>query len=1038
MPTQTFEIAKPNQFLRWINLRPGEGERTFWMFAFYTTTASGLAWLEAAAVDLFLAEYGATNLPLIYLASSAIKIGLGLLYSLMQRLLPLRWVIVLIALLIAAPLPVFWLGLRNPAGMAIAGFSVMRGTVLLMQLWLEASHALNDLNASITANQLFNVREVKRTYPIISSGILVADVLSGFSLPLLLRVLPRGRGLPTVIMLSFGLMLIGVGILVYLSQSNQQSFPKARRRREDWRRSEAGMPKLAGSMLKYATLLKIFFGLGQVFLLLVEFQFLSQLEHQQAALVLPTNSGDIAGFLGIFNGALGICELAMQWLFSSRVIDRMGAFSAVMLLPLVVILLSGVSITGMVPVFMGVVILRFLYELLHYTLFSSVGPFLFYSMPENLRDRQQSQVRGVAEPIATATTGLMLFGLVSLGWDEIGAAGHNFLFGLMIVLAVGWLFSIFFLRRHYVELLVLNAERGQLRSYEVDLKALRQTVIEKLEKPGAEADKRSCIELLSQIDAKNIGESLAPLLEKLPPTLQHKSLEVMLNYPNEAHLDAVKALLSERPAPEVMAVALRYIWLTEASPRIDQLRSYLHPKNHPIVRGTAASLILRQGNPTQKAEATNTLRLMLTHKQKQERIMGCRALGDALYLQALRLYIPDLLQDPSLSVRCAVLEAIGATRLEEYYPALLKGLAFKSTREASKKALVRLDNEALPMLVKLADNIHLSDLVRGEALSAIGQIGTPEAIDILIARLQSSWGNQRRNLLKILLKIPQEQGIEGVLERLGRQGIEQLIEQEMMLIAQVYAALADLMPVRVRGQEADLLRRSLADIPTDAIERLFLLMKFLYPITAIQAASFNLQSGAQKNVAQGLEILDNTLDISSKRAFLTLLDRDANTDKFKHLNPLAEIFKQPNVGRVRDLILDKLKSLSDLAPYTPMEPYFRVCYLLELRHFISDWSFACCFHLARQQHRQDEPWELTKSTINSGLRHPRGFVREAVLSYLKVTSPDDLKTILPNFEHDKDQVVAKQAQAMMKAFNLPLSSEHPSQTPHPDRPLRVL
>jgi HEAT repeat protein len=971
------------QFLRWINLREGEGNRTFLMFAFYASTSSGLVWLEACSVDLFLGEFGAANLPFIYIVSSAIKIGLGLLYSWMQRFLPLRWVIVIIALLIAAPLPLFWAGLgRNTAATEIVGITLLQATILLMQLWLEASHALNELNASITANQLFNIREVKRTYPLISSGILVADVVSGFSLPLVLNLFPKGEGVPMVILCCFGLMVIGALILLFLCQTHQQSFPEVRRRRDREERQEAGMPRIRGELRRYTTVLQIFFALGQVFLLLVEFQFLSQLG-QHAQIAVDGNSGDVASFLGVFNGALGICELAMQWLFSSRVIDRMGAFSAVMLLPAVVILISGVSMTGMIPIFFGVLGLRFLYELLHYTLFSGVGPFLFYSLPEHLRNREQARVRGIAEPIANTATGLALFGLVQLGLKETGTTGQQFFFGLMIVLAGGWLFTIFLLRQQYVGLLVLNAERGQLSSSDIDLRALRQSVIEKLEKPGSEADKKSCIELLNQIDPKNASEVLTPLLHKLPTALQEKSLEVMLHYPNQAYFPVIKALFDAKPAPEVMALSLRYLWLTEPANRIEELRAFLRPETHAIVRGTAAALILRQGNPKQKAEATNTLRQMLTHPQKQERIMGCRALGDALYLQALRLFIPDLLRDRSLSVRRAVLEAIGSTRLEEYYPSLLKGLHYKSTREAAKKALVRLDNDALPMLVSLADDIHLSDLVRGEALSAIGQIGSLEAIDLLIARFQTAWGNQRRNLLRILLKIPQERGIEAVLDRLGRRGIEQLIDQELMLIAQVYAAIADLILDRVPGEAADFLRCALVNLPSDAIERIFGLMKFLYPISAIQAAAFNLQSGTRTNIAQGVEILDNTLDISQKRAFLALFDHT--------------------------LLTDKLQSLSELVPYTPMSPEERVKILLDLRHFLSDWSLACCFHVARQAE-----WRLANDQIQAALNHPRGFVREAALGYLEVASPQRLGKLLPRFRRDRDPLVAKQVEHWMK------------------------
>ncbi len=977
------------KFLRWINLRPEESERTLLMFAFYTTTAIGLMWLEASAVGLFLEQYGAANLPIIYIASSGISVGLGFLYSWLQKYLSLRRVIVLIALLMALPLLLLQVGLSFPAGAAISGIIIFKTTVLLLRLWLEAIYVLNDLNASITANQLFNIREIKRTYPLISSGVLVADITSGFSLPFILAALPRDRGIPTVILLSFCMMLIGASILSYLCQTYQQAFPASRRRRDD--RLVENRQEVRGKMRRYVKLLVVFFVMAQVLLLLVDFQFLSQLEKQPE---FSAQSEKIASFLSMFNGALGICELVAQWLFSSRVIEAVGVFQTVMALPVVVVLMTiGVVICEFVtsaplPIFLGLVMRKFLYELLHYTLFASVSPVLFQPVPEAARGRLQANIRGIAEPIATGATGVILFWLVWFTQQgETERQWQNLIFVVMILLAVGWWVAIYLLKQDYVKLLVFSAGRGQLSGSDVDLRELKRAVIEALEKPGVEADQRSCIELLSQIDPKNVGEVLAPLLDKLTPSLQQKSLEVMITYPTLSYLPSVKDLVAQKPAPEVMAVALRYIWLTDANPDIRQLRSYLHPEIDPIIRGTAASLMLKQGTPTQKAEATNALRSMLTHKHKQERVMGCRALGEAVYLQALRLYIPNLLQDKSLPVRCAVLEAIGATRLEEYYPSLLRGLSYKSTRNAAQSALVKLENDALPMLVRLAEDVHQSNLVRCHAWSAIGQIGTTEAIEILIAQLKTSWGETRRNILRILLKIPLEKGIEAVLDRLGRRGVEQLIDQEIMFIGQIYAALVDLTPERARGQEADLLRRSLRDLPSDGIDRLFLLMKFLYSLNSIQVASFNLQSGSKSNMAQGLEILDNTLDIPSKRALLAILD--SNRD------------------------VDKLQSLAGIVGYTPMNPHDRLRYLLDLRHFLSDWSLACCFHLARQSR-----WSLTSEQILACLNHPKGFVREAVLSYLQLASPSALTRILPLLQNDPDRLVASQVKQMMEGLNL--------------------
>lgn len=959
------------KLLRWVNLRPEESERTFLMFAFYTTTSIGLVWLEAITVALFLDTYGAEEgLPWVYIASAGIGSGLGFLYSRMQRILPLRRVIVLTALLMAAPLLLFWVGLGSAEYFWFWDWriTIIGLTTFLMRLWLEAVYVLNDLNTSITANQLFNIREIKRTYPLISSGILVADVISGFSLRPLIGLF----GLRPIVLMAFVMMAIGAFLLFYLSKSYQQAFPDFLRRRSEEQQPDYLNRRLQGPLRRYVILLFTFFILAQVLFLLIDFRFLSDLQQGRS-------EESIAGFLGLFNGILGFFELAMQWLASSRMIERVGVFTVAIVLPGVISILAALSmaIAGLAlptALFVSLVLLKFLDELLHYTLFASVGPVLFQPIPDTVRSGIQSTVRGVAEPLSTGATGLALLSLV-------GLSKLNWLLPIILCLAIVWGVTIWLLRTKYVGLLVMSAERGQL-SADVDLRELKRAVIEALEQPGTEAHKSSCIELLSQLDPQNVGEVLAPMLVKLAPSLQRKSLEEMLMFPNPSHLNWVRVLMDQAPSPEVLAVALRYVWLTDKEPDIRQLRPYLRSEVDPIVRGTAASLMLRKGSPTQKAEATNTLRLMLTHKQERERVMGCRALGEAVYLQALRLYIPNLLQDESLRVRCALLEAIAATHLEEFYPSLLLGLNYKSTRSAAMKALVRLENEAIPMLVELAEDVHKPDLVRVNAWRAIGQIGTIEALDALISNLITAWGMNRRNILRILLEMPNDVGIENTLERLGRSGIERMIDQELMFVGQLYAALLDLQPQRIATPEAELLRRALRDMQTDSEERLFLLMKFLYPIGSIKAAAFNLQSTSPSNMARGLEILDNTLDIPSKRALLSLLDRRSDREK--------------------------LQSLSELVTYEPMAPSDRLRRLIDLRHFISDWGLACCFHLARQSR-----WSLTAEHTIACLRHPKGFVREAVLAYLKMASPRALAKLLPMLKSDPDRLVADQVRQIM-------------------------
>ncbi|NER48805.1 MAG: MFS transporter [Symploca sp. SIO1A3] len=978
------------KILRWVNLRPEEGERTLLMFVFYTTTSIGLLWFEHCATALFLDKYGVEGLPVIYIASALMCSGLGVLYSWLQRILPLRVVLVVIALLTAFPLFLFRFGLEvDYLDGAIALLSVF-----LLRLWMDAVDVLNDLNSQVAANQLFNIREIKRTYPLVSSGLLVADVLSGFSLPLLLLVL----GLKNALITAALVMLVGAGTLFYVCKRYQQAFPDAPIRQWEDTEHEFKSRRTSNSLQRYIVPLFVFFILAQALMLLIEFQYLGQLEAK-------LDSSDIAGFLGLFSGFVGLFELVTQLFLSSRVINKLGVFGAAMLLPASLVILGLITLLGALDFivnlfpfpqwitgfFIGLILLRFIDELLRYTLIAGIEPIVFQPLPQRIRSSIQTSVQAIAQPVTSGITGLTILAIIALihwalptGSEAILDQWQTWAFILIIVLfSLLWFLSAWLMRSSYVNLLVESAEQeGRLGFSDVALRAFKRTVIEALEKPGTEADKSACIELLTQIDPENVGDVIAPLLPKLSHTLQRQSLEVMLKHPKPAHREDVSILIEQQPPSEVLALALRYIWLSQPELNIATIKPYLHAAVDPMVRGTAAALMLRRGTSTEKAEATNILRRMLTSQWERERVIGTRALGEADYLQALRLYIPNLLQDDSLRVRCALLDVIATTHLQEYYPSLVRGIHYKSTRDAARAALVSLGDEAITLLIDLAEDIHKPDVVRLQAWTALGEIGTTESLNQLVQQLITSWGRVRRNLLRILLKLPNETGIEAVLDQLGRSGVETLIEQELLLLGQVYAAVLDLTTEEVVGQEADLLQRALTDLQEDVIERCFLLMKFLYPLSAIQAAMFNLESESKSNRAMGLEILDNTVDIPQKRAFLGILDRRSTAEKLTYL--------------------------VELVPYQPMSPSDRLRRLIDLRHFLSDWSLACCFHLARAMR-----YSLTPEATLVCLRHPTSFVREAVLSYLKEASPRSCRELLPMMEHDSDRLVAAQVQQMM-------------------------
>ncbi len=977
------------RLLQWLNLRPEEGERTWLMFAFYTTVSVGLRWAEDSTVALFLDEYGAGPLPWMYIASAVMSMALVVVYSWLQKIFPLRWVIVAIAPCMVMPL-IFIVSLRG--GVYISYLTV--ALVFLLRLWVDGIYVINDLNTSIVANQLFNIREIKRTYPLVSSGMLVADVISGFSLPWMLQFIK----LDQVILIACTVIILGSGILFYLSYHYREAFPDAPQRvipQEQATRHR----RLEAPLKRYTWQLFAFVGLLQIIGLLVDFQYLRELN-------ASLSSVELASFLGLFGGVVGLCELITQWFISSRITERFGVFFTAALLPIAVgfILPGALALLNLVPVlqaqgfFWGLVGLKFVDELLRYTFVVSSGPVLYQPIPERIRSRTQTLSGGTAEAIATGLAGIIILVTLFVCNQFLPIEVQKWvLIGETVIIAGACLKVVLDLRSRYVDLLVLSAERGELSAANVGLRFFHQGVIKALSEKGSTVDKRSCIELLAQIDPQGAAQVLAPLLLKLPPDLQRQSLEVMImGNINPVYGLEVRSLLQQPPGtvdPEVFALALRYVWLADTNPNLTLLEEYLQPRHHSLIRATAAALILRQGTPLQKIAATKTMRRMLTHKQERERVNGVRALREAVYLQALRIHIPKLLQDESLRVRCAVLEIIAATHLEEYYSALVGALYYKSTRSTAMRALIRLENEALDILLQVATNNYKPEVVRMYAWRTIAQISSFEAIETLWTHLEISSGVNRHHILRSLLKINQQPEVTSI-DTFHHSQVENLIEQELKFLGEIYAAYLDFqqpLPINENFQSdrtlviASLLQRALEELEIDVKERLLLLLRLLYSPEKMQAATFNLKSESGANLAQGLEILDHTITLPTKALILNILDRRSPQEKLHYL-------------------ID-----AGLGNYQQMSVSDRLTRMLTLSHLLSDWCFACCFHFA-----QERRIRLNIQEILVALRHPTGFVREAAIAYLSVVSHRVLVELLPKLQQDTHPLVVAQVKELMQ------------------------
>lgn len=1041
----TNRVVHNNLFTRilpLVNLRPEESDRTWLLFSAYTLTSIGLRWSEDSTVALFLDKYGAQWLPFIYIASAGMGTVLVFFYSWLQRVLPLRRVIVLIPPGMFLVLVVLRFVLEIPTLMIVA--------VFLLRLWVDAFYVLHDLNTSIAANQLFNIREIKRAYPLISSGLLVADIFSGFSLPLLIMFV----GLTNIIIPTSAIaIMIGSGILIYLSHKYKSVFPELRQQKNAMVQTHARR-RLSKPLKRYALLLFIFFALLQIVGVLIDFQYLTELKQAYSP-------KEIAIFLGYFSGFAGICELCLQLFLSSRFIEKFSVFAATATLPLCVAVLlpTIIGILGLIPnlqnkgFFWGLVIIKFIDELLRYTFVVSSGPLLFQPIPERIRNTIQTVSGGMAEAFGTGVTGIIILATFWLIMPHTGQHIDQWvlIFGTSGI-AIACLGALWILRSHYVDLLVLSTGQGQLDGSNVDLQAFRQAVTkmlkgkekEQVDPQQAEKDKSSCIQLLTQIDPEGAPSVLSPILSQLSPQLQIISLEAMLEVDlNPTHIEYIRSLLSEENRlhhPRLFTLALRYMAASPGKPNVHQIERLTTPENHSAIRATAAVLLLRYGSPQQNANATKVLQTMLKHPQEQQRLDAVSALSISTYLQTLRLYIPQLIQDPSLNVRCAVLEMIGATHSKEYYPVLVVGLKQKSTRATAIASLTKLGNEALPILQAVAINRYTPEILRMYAWRTIAKIPTMEAVDLLWHHLDLSKGCNRNYILRGIIKHTHSSEQSALFDSGIASKVEQLIEEELSILAEIYAAYVDI-DLRKMGQIyltflqhriqtsihhnlsltevvklLVILQKSLLNLEADICERLLLILKLLYPQDKIQAATFNLRSQSNINLARGLEILEHTIHLSSKPVLLKVFEQinRKHQDTFTIINENGQplpVSIEPQ--HQLELINQKLQTIIDAkyANYEQMVVGDRIRRLLTKESSLSDWSLASIINFALHGRIG-----LTVEQIRDNLRHPTSYVREAAIAYLSMASPRILIDLLPQLQKDPHPLIQHQVKTLMEKY----------------------
>ena len=197
---------------------------------------------------------------------------------------------------------------------------------------------------------------------------------------------------------------------------------------------------------------------------------------------------------------------------------------------------------------------------------------------------------------------------------------------------------------------------------------------------------------------------------------------------------------------------------------------------------------------------------------------------------------------------------------------MIRDLGNASVAAQGANAIAHLGDLAVPALGEYLSNPDELLQIRKQIPPILLNIGTPVAAEALTENLVQADAELRSKIISCLNKLSEELGNL----RLDRQVIESAMIAETMGHYRSYQILAS-----KNGEADEATKQSMCD----ELERIFRLMKLLFPSLDLQNAYLGIQSSDPVTHANALEFLDNTLDKDLKPVVLPMLDEPAHAQE---------------------------------------------------------------------------------------------------------------------------------------------------------------
>lgn len=700
-------------WLKTLNVRPDEWWLVKKLFILQFLQGAGIAFFFTSSYALFLNKVGITELPYVFILSAFLLWITGYAYSVAEHKLTPGNLTVITTLFMAASILIFRLTYNE---------EIPNWFLYIMLAWFNVLYLLNNLEFWGIAAILFDVRQSKRLFGVISAGDIPAKFI-GYSLALV-----TVEYIGTINLLWAGAICVLASIPFLQSITRSEKLMEAhehKTKKHPLKHNSSKVKVLAKNfsgnvLIRRLALLTIIIS---TCFIIINYAFYAGVKEAYK------DDVSLAKFIAFFLAFTRIAALIIKVILTSRLINRLGIIKSLLLTPIaMIILICLVLLTqhfspGNKIIFYFFGITAIAVDILRSAINSPVFLTIMQPLPTHERLRAHTIVKGIMDPFASLITGILL--LVVIKYQH-GKDLTN-LYYILLVMGGLWIIGIFRVNNQYLKTIIKTISSRYFNREDFSIKdtSTLNFLKEKIES-GSEAEVINILKIADNKKNELSDELIFIALQHPSEKVKVEALSLIKEKNITAEKEILLPILNTANSSKIKASVLEMLC------KMNVAGSYIQPwldSKEPEVRNAAIIGILKYGEHGIKEEANNLLQQLTTSTDIKEQIAAATIAGELKNEQNSQRIL-FLLQSSDKNIRSTALAAAGKAGGPELLKESIELLDIDE--KPVLQALFLAGEQAIPVIQSSINNVRTTDLQKEKLIQIAGKINGSQSHNLLI------------------------------------------------------------------------------------------------------------------------------------------------------------------------------------------------------------------------------------------------------------------------------------------------------------------